>query len=210
MGLFAVAARLESFEFVEGLEELAVEVGFVAHDAVEVEVVEDEARLLLAEGLVVVDGRQVLLGVGGGIGVDVVVFALDDGGQACGLGDLIAGDAPQPPEQGGDARGQLLLKRALRGEVFGDACEVALVLRLVLHAGDDGAIGPHAVADGFGVVFLGWVGHGWARMVLQNWCVFATLCPFRSWGRLRYVGFLPHPVSAVRCHPSPVTGEGYG
>lgn len=168
MGLFAVAARLEGFEFMERLEALPVEVGFIAHDAVEVEVIEDEARLLLAEGLVVVDGRQVLLGVGGGIGVDVVVFALDDGGQACGLGGLVAGDAAQPPEQGGDARGQFLFERALGSEVLGDAREVSLVLLLVLHAGDDGAIGPHAVADGFGVVFLGWVGHSWARMVLQN------------------------------------------
>ena len=149
------------------------------------------------------DGRQVLLGVGGGIGVDVVVFALDDGGQACGLGGLVAGDAAEAPEEGGDARGQLLFEDALRREVFGDAREVALVLRHVLHAGDDGAIGPHAVADGFGVVFLGWVGHGWARMVLQNRVFSRRYVRFVAEGGCVMSGFSLTPSALCAATPLP-------
>jgi hypothetical protein len=102
----ALAAELDGFEFVEGLDVLAVEVSLVAHDLCEGVAVGDET----AADLLVEDLRSHPLGHGnteGAFGIaggarhvvrDILEGDLNHGG-------LIADGALKAPEEGGDAFG---------------------------------------------------------------------------------------------------------
>ncbi len=118
-GGVAATAGLEGFEFVEGLVELAVEVGFVTHDLGQVLVGGDDAfkdapaNALVAEGLLPGNAKRSLAVVSGvGHGFEGAEGAADDGG-------LLEANEPMVlPKGQGDSLDEGLFKGTVRIEVI--------------------------------------------------------------------------------------------
>lgn len=148
-GGLAAAAGLAGFELVEGLVELAVEVGLVADDLVEVGLFGDEALekapvdLLAGERLFsgYAEG-PFAVGGGGGHGFGGAEGSADDGGF------LEVDEAPELPEGQGDALGEMLFERAVGGQVANQAGAMAVPFLFGLVLGDDGRGGENGVSNG--------------------------------------------------------------
>lgn len=137
-GGLAAAAGLAGFELVKGLVELAIEVGLVADDLVEVVVRRDdgleEAALDLffghgllyryAEGLLTVSRREIQV-------LKVAEGVADDGGP------LIADEALVLPESEGDAPDEGCFQRPFGGQVIEQPCAIVLPFLFCLELGDD-------------------------------------------------------------------------
>src|SRR3989304_5699408 len=148
-GVSAVAAGLDGFEFVEGLEEEAVEVGLIAHDLGDGVVAADEA----AADVVMVPRVQLVLA---GLGVAESLAVLEADGEI--VRDpanvnvdhlaLVSLEAIEAPEDGGDALGEGGLEVTLGIEGVHRAPALGPPPRAVFQVGDEGAVGEDAVLDG--------------------------------------------------------------
>ena len=148
-GVSALAAELDGFELVEGLDVQAVEVGLVAHDLGESVGIGKETaadvppngikgyclgqwfaegtlRVLSGDGHVVRDGLQ----------VDLYHFG------------LVANSAVKPPEEAGYAFGEHGLEVTVGTEAVDDAATEGLPIGLTFEAPDDGGGGADAVFGG--------------------------------------------------------------
>ncbi len=145
----ALAASLEGFELVHGLVELAVEVGLVAHDLVEVLFLGQDAftdaplDLLVAEALL--SGfakRSFAVGSGVGHGFEGEEGAADDGGA------LEADESLVLPKGQGDSLDEGFFKGAVWIQVIEQAGTMGLPILFGFKIGDDGGLGEDGVADG--------------------------------------------------------------
>ncbi len=145
----ALAAGLEGFELVHGLVELAVEVGLVAHDLVEVPFLGQGAFKdappdeLVAEALLPGYAKRPFA-VGSGVrhGIEGVEGAADDGGA------LEADEALVLPEGQGDSLDEGFFKGAVGSEVIKQAGAMGLPVLFGFKLGNDGGLGEDGVADG--------------------------------------------------------------
>jgi len=134
---------------VEGLEEEAVEVGLVARDLGDGVVAADEAA---ADVVMVPRVELVLAGLGAAESLAVLEgdghIVRDPANVNVDHLALVALEAIEAPEDGGDALGKDCLEVALGIEGVHDAAVMGLPLRAVLEVGDEGAVGEDAVLDG--------------------------------------------------------------
>jgi len=147
-GAFAFAAGLEGFELVLGLGLHAVEVGYVFHDLVELDVCGKDAALLMLGDCPERDAEKDSLGEGAVFvslrDLEVLLRALNIRGDG---GDLEARNAATPLHEGGDCCRVLCLELADRFIAGDDAVAKTLPFCVGL-AGDDGRVGGEAVLDG--------------------------------------------------------------
>lgn len=145
----ALTAELDCFELVEGLDVLAVEMGFIAHDLCEGVGGRERTQQFgavdfIAGGLgdYAFGERAGGVGVGGG----QIVLGLID--VPPGLQGLIEGHAAALPEGEGDLIGEDELEDAFGLEAVENSLAVPLPLFGVLDAVDDGDVGANAVLGG--------------------------------------------------------------
>ena len=145
----ALTTELDCFEFVEGLDVLAMEVGFVAHDLGEGVIGGEHTQQLGAVDFIAAGLGKLAFGkrAGGvGVGDGQVVLGLID--VPPGLHGLVEGHTAELPEGEGDLIGEDELEDTFGLEAVDNSLVVPLPLLWILDAVDDGDVRADAVARG--------------------------------------------------------------
>ena len=145
----ALTAELEGLELVEGLNVLAVEVGFIAHDLCEGVGGRQHAQQFGAVDSIAGGPGDYAFGEragGAGVGGGQIVLGLID--VRPGLQGLIEGHGAELPEGEGDLIGEDELEDAFGLEAVDNSLAEPLPLFGVLDAVDDGDVGANAVLGG--------------------------------------------------------------
>ena len=145
----ALTAVLDCFELVEGLDVLAVEMGFVAHDLCERVAARERTQQFGAVDFIAAGLGKFAFGErAGGVGVGDGQVGLGLIDVPPGLHCLIEGHAAELPEGEGDLIGEEELEDTFGLKAVDNSLAEPLPLFGILDAVDDGDVGADAVFGG--------------------------------------------------------------